>query len=86
MVDQRESRSLLSVGIAWASRITTLALDVRGAGRRGLWPGSVVADKSALHVVGAVLGFVLFMVRTLRMAKELATEDDRKAAAAASAT
>ncbi len=28
MVDQRESQSLLSVGIAWASRITTIALEL----------------------------------------------------------
>lgn len=69
MTDQRDSRSWLSVGFAWASRITTLALEFavpvligvgldRGLGTR---PGGTIA--------GAILGFVLFMVHTLRMAK-----------------
>ena len=73
MVDQRESRSWLSVGIAWASRIMTLALEFTvpvliGVGLDRWWgtsPGCTIA--------GAVLGFVLFMLHTLRLAKELAS-------------
>ncbi len=56
MIDQRDSRSWLSVGIAWASRITTLALEFAvpvliGVGLDRWWgtsPGATIA--------GAVLG------------------------------
>jgi ATP synthase protein I len=69
--EERDSRSWLSVGFAWAARITTLALEftvpvVIGVGLDrwlGTSPGATLA--------GAILGFVLFMLHTLRFAKEL---------------
>jgi F0F1-type ATP synthase assembly protein I len=77
VVEERESRSLLSVGIAWASRITTLALEfsvpvVVGVGLDRWWRTSPL-----LTVSGAILGFGLFMYQVLRMARELATQIDR---------
>jgi ATP synthase protein I len=71
VIDQRDSRSWLSIGFAWASRITTLALEFTipvlvGVGLDRWWgtgPGATVT--------GAVIGFVLFMLHTLRIAKEL---------------
>jgi ATP synthase protein I len=71
VVDQRDSRSWLSVGIAWASRITTLALELTipvlvGVGLDRWWGTSPLA-----MIFGAVLGFVLFMFHTLRLAKKL---------------
>jgi ATP synthase protein I len=71
VVDQRDSRSWLSAGIAWASRITTLALELTipvlvgfGLDRwRGMSPLATIS--------GAVLGFVLFMLHTFRLAKML---------------
>ena len=76
--DQRDSRPGLSVGIAWASRITTLALEFAvpvliGVGLDHWWgtsPGATMA--------GAILGFVLFMLHTLRFAKELPANSGRK--------
>jgi ATP synthase protein I len=74
VVDQRDSRSWLSVGIAWASRITTLALELTipvlvGVGLDRWWGTSPLAT-----IFGAVLGFVLFMLHTLRLAKDLPDE------------
>ena len=78
MVDQRGSRSWLSVGIAWASRITTLALELTipvlvGVGLDRWWGTSPLATIS-----GAVLGFVLFMFHTLRLAKNLPDASGRE--------
>jgi ATP synthase protein I len=71
---------LLSVGIAWASRITTLALEfsipvVFGVGLDRWWRTTPL-----MMISGAVLGFGLFMFHTLRMARELTLENDRAAA------
>jgi ATP synthase protein I len=71
VVDRRDSGTWLSAGIAWASRITTLALELTipvlaGVGVDRWWGTSPVATIS-----GAVLGFVLFMLHTLRLAKNL---------------
>jgi ATP synthase protein I len=71
VVDRRDSRSWLSVGIAWASRITTLALELTipvlvGVGLDRWWRTSPVGTIS-----GAVMGFLLFMLHTLRLAKNL---------------
>jgi F0F1-type ATP synthase assembly protein I len=71
VVDQRVSGSWLSVGIAWASRIMTLAVELTvpvlvGVGVDRWWGTSPVA-----MISGAVSGFVLFMVHTLRLAKNL---------------
>lgn len=82
VVDRRVTPSVLSVGIAWASRITTLALEfsipvVIGVALDRWWRTGPL-----FTVSGAVLGFGLFMLHTLRMAKELAIETDRTAARA----
>jgi ATP synthase protein I len=71
VVDRRDSGSWLSVGIAWPSRISTLALELAipvlvGVGLDRWWRTSPAATIS-----GAVLGFVLFMLHTLRLAKNL---------------
>ena len=65
-----ESRTIVSVGMEWASRVTTIGLEF------ALPPllGSV-ADrwwKTApwLTVVGAVLGFAVGMMHVLRLARE----------------
>jgi ATP synthase protein I len=69
--DRRVSVTWLSVGIAWASRITTLALEFTvpvlfGVGLDRWWGTSPLAT-----IFGSILGFVLFMLHTLRLAKEL---------------
>jgi ATP synthase protein I len=77
VVHERESPSVLSLGIVWASRITTLALEfsvpvVAGVGLDRWW-----RTGPFLTITGAVLGFVLFMFHTLQMTRELKSETDR---------
>ena len=62
--------SALSVGMEWASRVTTVGLEfalppLAGAGLDRWWGTSPWAT-----VVGAVLGFAVGMVHLLRIARE----------------
>jgi ATP synthase protein I len=80
VVDQRESQSLLSVGIAWASRITTIALELSVPVAVGFGLDRWLATAPMATILGAVLGFVLFMVHTVRIASEFTGGSNRKAA------
>ena len=69
-MDEPEPRSVLSVGMQWASRITTVGLEfalppLMGAGLDGWWRTSPWAT-----VVGAVVGFAVGMMHILRIARE----------------
>ena len=80
MVDQRESQSLLSVGIAWATRITTIALELSVPVAVGFGLDRWLSTAPLATILGAVLGFVLFMVHTVRIASEFTRGSNRKAA------
>ena len=80
MVDQRESQSSLSVGIAWASRITTIALELSVPVAVGFSLDRWLSTAPLATILGAVLGFVLFMVHTVRIASEFTRGSNRKAA------
>lgn len=80
MVDQRESQSLLSVGIAWASRITTIALELSVPAAIGFGLDRWLSTAPLATVLGASLGFVLFMLHTVRIASEFTRGSHRKAA------
>jgi ATP synthase protein I len=80
VVDQRESQSLLSVGIAWASRITTIALELSVPVAVGFGVDRWLSTAPLATILGAVLGFVLFMVHTVRIASEFTSGSNRKAA------
>lgn len=71
MVDQRDSGPWLSVGIAWASRITTLALELTIPVLVGVGVDRSLGTSPLATISGAVLAFVLFMLHTLRLAKKL---------------
>jgi ATP synthase protein I len=71
VVDQRDSASWLSVGFAWASRIATLALELTVPVLVGVGVDHWLKTSPAATISGAVLGFVLFMLHTLRLAKKL---------------
>lgn len=69
-VGRPQSRSFLAVGMDWASRVTTIALEFalppllgtladRGLGTSGPW----------CTILGAVLGFAVGMMHVLRLAK-----------------
>jgi ATP synthase protein I len=80
VVDQRESQSSLSVGIAWASRITTIALELSVPVAVGFGVDRWLSTAPLATILGAVLGFVLFMVHTVRIASEFTRGSNRKAA------
>jgi len=67
-VPQPERRSSLSVGMEWASRVSTIGLEfalppLAGAGLDRWWGSSPWAT-----VIGAVLGFAVGMMHVLRIA------------------
>ena len=69
-MNQVEPRSRLSVGIQWASRVTTIGLEfalppLMGAGLDRWWGTSPLAT-----LIGAVLGFAVGMMHLLRIARE----------------
>ena len=80
MVDQRESQSLLSVGIAWASRITTIALELSVPAAVGFGLDRWLSTAPLATLLGASLGFVLFMMHTVRIASEFTRGSNRKVA------
>jgi ATP synthase protein I len=79
VVDQRESQSLLSVGIAWASRITTIALELSVPAAVGFGLDRWLSTAPVATLLGASLGFVLFMLHTVRIASEFTRGSNRKA-------
>jgi F0F1-type ATP synthase assembly protein I len=80
VVDQRESQSLLSVGIALASRITTIALELSVPVAVGFGLDRWYSTSPWATILGALLGFVLFMLHTVRIASEFTRESNRPGA------
>lgn len=52
-------RSPLAVGMAWASRVTTVAMEMVAPALIGYWLDQRWGTKFVLLSIGAVLGFVL---------------------------
>jgi ATP synthase protein I len=75
VVEKRELPSVLSVGMAWASRIATLALEFSVPVVIGVVVDRRSGSSPLFTIAGAGLGFLLFMFHTLRMARELAAAD-----------
>jgi hypothetical protein len=70
-VDQGEpSRTPLSVGVMWASRVTTVGLEFALPAFAGLYLDRHWGTKPAGTLVGAILGFAVGMMHILRIAKE----------------
>jgi hypothetical protein len=74
VVPQRGSRSLLSVGLAWSSRITAIGLEFSVPALLGFGVDHWLRTKPAATVTGAFLGFILGMMHTLQMARELSAD------------
>lgn len=73
MVAQRGSQSLLSLGLEWSSRITTIGLEFSVPALLGFGVDQWLRTSPAATVTGAFLGFGVGMLHSLRMAKELST-------------
>lgn len=74
----RESRSAVSVGLEWGSRVTTIGLEfalpaVLGRGV-DVWLGTA----PWLTVAGAVLGLTVGMIHVLRLPGEIARAEERR--------
>ena len=72
MADQREPRSPLGVGLELASRITTIGLEFALPPVAGFGLDYWLGTTPAATIVGAVLGFAVGMLHTVRMSSELA--------------
>ena len=65
-----ESRSILAVGMEWASRATTIGLEFALPPLLGSLADRWWKTGPWLTVVGAVLGFAVGMMHVLRLARE----------------
>jgi ATP synthase protein I len=71
VVRQRGLQSLLSLGLEWSSKITAIGLEFSIPALLGFGVDHWLRTTPVATVAGAVLGFVLGMMHTLRIAKEL---------------
>jgi ATP synthase protein I len=70
-VKRPEPRSILSVGLEWASRATTIGLEFALPPLLGVLIDRRWETGPWATVVGAVLGFAVGMMHVLRLAREL---------------
>jgi F0F1-type ATP synthase assembly protein I len=60
----------LAVGVEWAARVTTIALEFALPPLVGLWADRWCNTAAWFTVSGAVVGFAVGMMHVLRLAKE----------------
>jgi len=81
VIKQQESQSPLALGIAWASRVTTIGLMFALPAMLGYGVDSWLHTTPAGTIVGAGVGFATGMLQTVRMSRQLpggsASRDDR---------
>ncbi len=65
-----DSRSPLSIGIDWASRITTLGFEFAVPALIGHFIDGRLGSKPVGLLIGMVLGFVVGMMHLLRIARD----------------
>jgi hypothetical protein len=69
-VGRPPSRSFLAVGVDWAARVTTIALEFALPPLLGYWADGRFGTAPWLSVTGAILGFAVGLMHVLRLAKE----------------
>ena len=69
MSRSEEPRSNLSVGLDWASRVTTVGLEFVVPPLLGHWLDLRLGTSPVVLLIGAVLGFALGMMQILRIAR-----------------
>ena len=70
MTRSNQPRSALSVGMQWASRISSLGMEFVVPTLIGAAIDHRFGTSPAVLLIGAVAGFLLFMVHILRIATE----------------
>src|SRR5207247_2860831 len=75
----RERIETLAVGIEWATRISTIGLEFALPPLLGFGTDSWLGTTPAATITGAVLGFVLGMWQTLRLARQVPGDSSRTA-------
>jgi hypothetical protein len=69
-VNQPESRTPLSVGVQWASRITTVGLEFALPPLAGAYLDRYWSLKPLATILGVLIGFGVGMLCILRIARE----------------
>ncbi len=72
-----EKTSLLSAAVQWASRVTSIALEMTLPPIVGVWLDGKMGTGFAFLTVGAILGFVTGMISLWGIAKSLAESRSR---------
>ncbi|MGE3817797.1 MAG: AtpZ/AtpI family protein [Isosphaeraceae bacterium] len=65
-----EPRSNLSVGMTWASRVSTIGLEFVVPALLGVWVDRRFDTTPTLTLIGAFLGFSIGITHLLRIARE----------------
>lgn len=78
--------SPLAVGYLWASRVGSLGLQMVLPALLGYWLDLQWLTRPAFTISGAVLGFVLFMLKLLALAKELSKSSSQAGLGASSSS
>jgi ATP synthase protein I len=71
VIEHRDSRSTFSLGIAWASTITTIGLEFTLPMLLGYGLDRLLGSVPIATMVGVVLGLVLGMLHTVRLGQQL---------------
>lgn len=72
--DDDRPRSTLSVGIAWASRVTTIGLEFVVPTLLGVGIDRLAGSTPLATLLGALLGFSVGFAHLLRIAREGSTQ------------
>lgn len=70
MIPSEPSRSPLSVGVEWASRVMTIGLEFALPALGGVWLDRRLGTGPWMVLVGSGLGFAAGMVHLLRIGRE----------------
>jgi len=79
VVEQPESQSALSLGLGWASRVTTIGFGFAVPVMIGYGVDRWLRTIPVATITGAVLGFVTGMVQVLKIAGEDPSRRKRRA-------
>jgi ATP synthase protein I len=77
VIDDRDSRSSLSIGLDWGGRVTAIGLEFCTPAVLGYVIDRWLGTQPWATVVGAILGMVVGMMHVLRLPAELARANER---------